>query len=247
MNKITTLINIMEKYTTQDKEKFDKLMWNKESDSEIEKNFYKKTEKYIKFIKWIPGIKMIGIWNSISMNSATKNSDIDLLIVTDNNKMWLVRILVTLIFQILWVRKTSKKHSWRFCLSFFCTLKWLNFWKFKLEKDPYLYFWILYFKPILDFKCTYNIFLEKNNWANFSNFENIFRKNKEYIKYYKQPQIYNFLNIWEILNKIFKKIFLPKTLKSYKKNNKSYWIIINDNLLKFHNWDIRKEIAKKMW
>ena len=132
MNKITTLINIMEKYTTQDKEKFDKLMWNKESDSEIEKNFYKKTEKYIKFIKWIPGIKMIGIWNSISMNSATKNSDIDLLIVTDNNKMWLVRILVTLIFQILWVRKTSKKHSWRFCLSFFCTLKWLNFWKFIL-------------------------------------------------------------------------------------------------------------------
>jgi len=237
----------MEKYNIQDKEKFDKLMWNKESPSEIEKEFYKKTEKYIKYIKWIPGIKMIGIWNSISMNSATKDSDIDLLIVTDNKKIWFVRILITFIFQALWVRKTPEKHAWRFCLSFFCTLNWLEFSKFKLEKDPYLYFWILYFKPILDFKCTYNSFLEKNNWADYSEFTNIIKDNKKYIKYSKQSKIYEYINIWEIMNKIFKKIFLPKTLNSYKKINTPYWVIINDDLLKFHNWDIRKEIAKKMW
>jgi len=41
---------------------------------------------------------MVGVGNSISMNSATKNSDIDLLIVSENNMMWFVRILVTLIF-----------------------------------------------------------------------------------------------------------------------------------------------------
>jgi predicted nucleotidyltransferase len=44
---------------------------------------------------------MVGIGNSISMNSASEDSDIDLLIVTEKNKMWLVRILVTLIFQVL--------------------------------------------------------------------------------------------------------------------------------------------------
>jgi len=55
----------------------------------------------LEFIKWIPGLRMVGIGNSVSMNSASKNSDIDLFIVTDKNRMWLVRILVTLIFQVL--------------------------------------------------------------------------------------------------------------------------------------------------
>jgi predicted nucleotidyltransferase len=45
------------------------------------------------------------------MNSSTKESDIDLLIVTDNNRLWFVRILVTFIFQILGVRKTDKHHA----------------------------------------------------------------------------------------------------------------------------------------
>jgi hypothetical protein len=44
----------MQKYTKQDKQKFDKLLKNKNSETEIEKEFYKKTEKYLKFIKWIP-------------------------------------------------------------------------------------------------------------------------------------------------------------------------------------------------
>jgi len=44
----------MQKYTKIDKIKFDELLNNKLEESDIEKNFYKKTEKYIKFIKWIP-------------------------------------------------------------------------------------------------------------------------------------------------------------------------------------------------
>jgi hypothetical protein len=43
-----------QKYTSSDKNKFDKLLKNKLENSEIEKAFYKKTEKYLKFIKWIP-------------------------------------------------------------------------------------------------------------------------------------------------------------------------------------------------
>jgi hypothetical protein len=49
-----------------------------------------------------------------------------------------------------------------------------------------------------------------------------------------------------IINNILKKIFLPKTLKHYEKIWKPYGIIINDNLLKFHNNDIRKKIRKKL-
>ena len=237
----------MQKFSKIQKEKFDKIFWNKNQSSEIEKEFYRKTIKYLKFIKWLPGLKMVWIGNSISMNSATKNSDIDLFIVTSPNSMWFVRIFVTLIFQVLAVRKTRKKHAGRFCLSFFATTNWLDFSKFALKEDPYLYFWILYFKPILDYSDTYKLFLEKNkSWADFSEYEDIFEENKKYIKYKKTPLLTREGLGVGFINKILKKIFLPKTLNHYKKIWKPFWVIINDDLLKFHNWDIRKKIAEKI-
>jgi len=158
----------------------------KEKESDIEKKYYKTTEKYLKFIKWIPWLKMVWIWNSISMNCATKDSDIDLFIVTSPNTMWLNRILITIIFQILWVRKTDKYHANRFCLSFFATTEWLNFKNWKIKDDIYLYFRIIYFKPILDFDNTYDLFIHKNtSWADFSDYKDIIKKNKTYIKYKK--------------------------------------------------------------
>jgi hypothetical protein len=47
-------------------------------------------------------------------------------------------------------------------------------------------------------------------------------------------------------NNLFKKIFLPRTLKHFNKINKPYWIIISEIMLKFHNWDIRKKIKKEL-
>jgi hypothetical protein len=162
--------------------------------------------------------------------------------------MWLVRILVTLIFQILWVRKNKKNHAKRFCLSFFCEIEGLDFSSFALEKDPYLYFWILYFKPILDFWNTYDLFIEKNSsWADFSEFENIIKNNKKYIKFTKKtPLSAKGEGLGMRANNLFKKIFLPRTLKHFNKINKPYWIIISDVMLKFHNWDIREQTKKEL-
>lgn len=214
--------------------------------SQIEKIYLEKTYKYIKFIKWLPWLKMIGIWNSLAMKSADKDSDIDLYIVTNNNAMWFIRIIVTFIFQILWVRKNDKKHSWRFCLSFFSTLEWMDFSDFKIENDIYLYFWIIYFKPIFDCDETYKYFLKKNNsWANFDDYKDILKENESFIRYRKISFFKNNFIIW-FFDKIFKKLFLPKTIKHFEKIWKPYGVIINKNLLKFHNWDIRKEISKKL-
>jgi hypothetical protein len=48
------------------------------------------------------------------------------------------------------------------------------------------------------------------------------------------------------LNSLLKKIFLKKTIKHYNKIWKPYWVIINDDLLKFHNSDIRKKIKEEL-
>ncbi len=234
-----------ESFDKKQHDQFIKYFDIKENPSEIEIWFYKKTEKYIKYIKWLPWLKMIWIWNSISMNTATSSSDIDLYIVSDKKTMWYNRVIITIVFQLLWVRKTAKKHAWRFCLSFFSTLEWMDFSNFKIKNDIYLYFWILYFKPILNNDNTYELFLEKNNsWADFSKYNNLLEKNKNYIKYkWKKRKICIYI---EFINKITKKIFLQKTLKKYNQIWKPYWVIINNNILKFHNWDIRETIKKEL-
>ena len=226
--------------------KFKKEFNLKEDFSEIEEKYLEKANKYIKFIKWLPGLKMIWIGNSLAMKSATKDSDIDLYIVTDKNAMWFVRIMVTFIFQVLWVRKDETHHAWRFCLSFFSTIDGMDFSSFKIDDDVYLYFWIVYFKPIADYSNTYEKFLEENNsWANFDDYKEIIEENKKFIKYKRKAWFNNFFLTW-LFDKLFKKIFLKRTLNHFEKIWKPYGVIISDDLLKFHNWDVRKEISEKL-
>ncbi|MBT3726678.1 hypothetical protein HOG21_03090 [bacterium] len=45
-----------------------------------------------------------------------------------------------------------------------------------------MYFWIIYFKPIIDYNNTYDLFIEKNSsWADFSEYSNIIENNKNFI------------------------------------------------------------------
>ena len=226
--------------------KFKKEFNLKEDFSEIEEKYLEKANKYIKFIKWLPGLKMIWIGNSLAMKSATKDSDIDLYTVTDKNAMWFVRIMVTFIFQVLWVRKDETHHAWRFCLSFFSTIDGMDFSIFNIVYYIYLYFWIVYFKPIADYSKTYEKFLEKNNsWANFDDYKEIIEENKKFIKYKRKAWFNNFFLTW-LFDNLFKKIFFKRTLNHFEKIWKPYGVIISDDLLKFHNWDVRKEISEKL-
>ena len=226
-------------------ERFKKFFKIKTSPGEWDSIYLHKTQKYVLFIRWIPGIKMVGVGNSIAMNSGNKNSDIDLFIVCENGHIWFVRILVTCIFQIFGVRKTAKKHAGRFCLSFFATISWMDFSSFSLKNDIYLYFWVLYFRPILDYNNTYIKFIEQNtSWADFSLYSDIIEDNKNNIFLSKtivsSPFVMNFT---QKINIFLKKCFLWKTLRHYEKLGKPFGVIISDTMLKFHDKDIRNNLT----
>lgn len=260
----------MLKFTPEQISKFKKLQKIKEKPWIIEKKLIEKTIKYVNYVKWIPGLKMIAIWNSVSMNSANDESDIDLFIITAPNRLWTVRILVTIIFQILLVRKTWKLHKERFCLSFFCTTNALNFEQIAIENDIYLYNRILYLKPILNYDNTYERFIKENSkWMNLPN--NVISSTKSWKSFEElNKEIWKNINIhkkqipilkehcsqfqskWQsiilnFLEKLLKTIFLPKTKKAFIKLWKPFWVIINDDMLKFHDKDKRKKITNMIF
>lgn len=231
-------------FSQKSHQRFQKYFDIKPSPWFYDEKYIQKTYKYFFYIKWLPWLQFVWIGNSISMNAASKESDIDLFVITTPHTLWFVRIFLTLYFSLLWVRKTNKKHSGRFCLSFFVTTAWLDFSSWRLENDIYLYFWILYLKPILSYNDTYEKFLIANNfWADLSLYEDFIWENKKFIKYSWIKK--DFIFLWKIDN-FLQKIFLPRTLWSFEKLKKPFWIIISKDILKFHNNDIRKQIIKEL-
>jgi hypothetical protein len=80
------------------KSAFDTLMGVKSVPNEHEKILNARAETYIAKITWIPGLRMVAVVNSLSMNATTLDSDIDLFIITAKHRIWLVRVLTTLTF-----------------------------------------------------------------------------------------------------------------------------------------------------
>ena len=77
----------------------------------------KKIRKHIKFLRHLPFIRGIALAGSQAMGEQKPDSDIDLLVITENKYLWLTRTLITTYFQFLGARRHGEKISNRFCLN----------------------------------------------------------------------------------------------------------------------------------
>lgn len=193
-----------------------------------------------------PQIQMVALCNSRAMGDADENSDIDLFIVMKKWNLWTGRFLVTVITSLLGVRRRNthglqkwtieyvKRTKNKFCLSFFITEEAMNLETIRLQPDdPYLDRWIYTLIPLVNKNTTYEHFMEAN-WVEptYSPINPSWR-----VFYMKLGSIFGFLSLFE--NRI-KKLWLPKTLTTYDKLGKPWWVVITDTMLKFHDNDQRR-------
>jgi len=113
------------------------------------------------------------------MNAAHKDSDIDLFIITKKNRLWTTRIFATLLLTLLWKRKTAKKHSGQFCLSFFISEEELSLEEIALRNDIYLSYWLQTLIPIINRDTIFEKFIEENQtWCKIQN-DNYYKKSEQ--------------------------------------------------------------------
>lgn len=230
---------------------------------------YKKALRIIKILKCIPSIAMIGICNSLSFNNADEKSDIDLLIITEKKKIWLSRLITVTILKLMNLRPTPGDSSDKICASFFISENKLNLKDIKVftsesgiksqnifrqgeeerKVDIYLIYWIATLVPIYDKGGNYEKFIGENQWIKkyLPNWRHgitararILRKRKNL------PYFILSLFLCIISESSAKKIqmaIMPKELKQIA--GKGSNVIINDNMLKFHNNDKRLEYYNK--
>jgi len=226
---------------------------SRQQKSKIKNKLLKKTNKYIKLLRFIPFVRMVAVCNNAALGVPDKKSDIDLFIVAAENRLFTCRLLITFLLQILGVRRHGKRIKHRFCLSFFVTEDCLDLSLIALSpKDTYLAYWIRSLLPIID-QNIYTKLLEEN---------------KNFLSYYFQTEHKNLQYI--IPQKKFSKFIqrsaefiLNSSIGNYLENKLKTWqlsrskakkenledasgIVISEKMLKFHNVDRRKEINAKL-
>ena len=83
--------------------------------NELAESHIKKAMSVARFLSWMPYIRGIAISGSLSKNFADKNSDLDFFIITKANRLWIVRILYSVLYKIACILRIKE---W-FCLNYF--------------------------------------------------------------------------------------------------------------------------------
>jgi hypothetical protein len=116
-------------------------------------------------LKIIPSIKLIGITGALAMNNTNREDDIDLLIITSQNRLWLTRFFTVLLTELLGVRRrpSVKQVRNKICLNLF--LDENNLAIPVRERNLFLAHEVCQMKPIWDKDNTYQRFIIANLWT----------------------------------------------------------------------------------
>jgi len=209
-------------------------------------------KKYQHLLADIPFLKWAFVVNSISFRGVHNNSDIDLFLVVQKNRLWIARLYAWWIFRKI---RTTKSHKYkRFCLSFWVEEDQLELKNMSLAPiDIYLIYWIAHAVPI--FSRGWNVvnFYIANKWI------------KEFLPWWQPKQIID-LNIPLLVKKVNKTNRLIDNIFGNVTNSmiyilwrplmliKAYWngeslgvgTIIKKGVVKIHK-DIRQQVIGVIW
>jgi len=115
-------------------------------------------------LKIIPFVKMIGITGALSMDNCQEDDDIDLLIITDADCLWLTRLLIILLSPLLGIKRRKPKErnvKDKICFNLFLDESHL-----KIEPESlFLAHEIVQIKPVYDKGGVHYKFIRENRWV----------------------------------------------------------------------------------
>lgn len=138
---------------------------------------WKKLKKLARWLALVPFLKLAAVTGSLTAYNTRLESDFDLLIVAQNNRLWLTRTLITALCALLRARRHDQFTRDRICLNCYLTQDGLEI---KPEAKPHDFHSAQEYgrlTPILEIeKGLYQKFLQKNSWLN------------QYLNFYPWPQ-----------------------------------------------------------
>ncbi len=205
----------------------------------------------IPWLRHLPFVKGVFICNNLAFDVATPEGDIDLFIVTEETHLLLGRLLTTMLFQVLGIRRHGRKIRDRFCLSFYCTETSLEFEKIALSpQDIYLAYWARTLIPLYDKGIREHIDTQNRSWlgAYFPDMQRLQRKKIESnpSKIRKMLEYFFLSPVGKPLERLIDRLQMKRLLAKYDRLPDKSGTVISENMLKFHNED-RREYYQREW
>jgi hypothetical protein len=225
-----------------------KLLANKK---EIQKRWHK-VDKYFWVLSIIPFIDHVSIINSLAFGNAHQESDIDFFVVTKPHRLYFARSLIIIIFRLLGVYKTREHVNERFCFGFYVTTKSPELEHVLVEReDPLFAFWFASFAPLINIS-GYRRLVRANLWIHgyFPNFD--LETRLTYIKQ-KIPFLRIVKGVLEILltipaiilEPLVRSVHIRHTFNLPENNWATSTTIANQDMLKLHALDPRKDVREQ--
>lgn len=217
-------------------------------------NYTDRKMRRVKFLcrifRFIPWVELVAVGNLIGQHNLRDNGDIDLLVITQEKRVWISRFFCVAVIKILGWRPTAENTRDKICLSFFVSSDSLDFFSLRLRDDDiYFKYWLVGLVPVYDSGHFYKKLINANRWLN-QELPNLIDKKvsprlmiKPIMSDYAREVIDLFSGGLEPQFKNWQLKIMPENLK--KLANKGTAVIISDNILKFHENDRRKLFQAK--
>jgi len=92
----------------------------------IAENKFKILLRAVRWLRFVPYLRMIAVTGRLAMKNTKQGSDLDILVVLKNGKIFTGRTLLTLAVHLLGCRRYGEKIANRICLNYFITEKSLE-------------------------------------------------------------------------------------------------------------------------
>ncbi len=212
----------------------------------------------IKKIARVPFIRGVFVCNTLGYGVVDEDSDIDVFIVVKQGRLFIARALATMYLGLVRMRRTKKKIKNKICLSFYVADNNLNLEKTAITNDIYLVYWLNNLIPVYDPNNLHQEIIKENNWAKkylvngLQDFSSSYHWRIYNTKF--SQAIKNFFEkTWasaygDLIEKQAKEMQLVKMKMNFRsvQNENDTRVIVNDEMLKFHEND-RREEYKKLW
>lgn len=195
-----------------------------------------------KYFFLLPAVRSVSASNTLAWWSTTKDSDIDLYVVTRPGHIWSSRFWLVVPFLLLGRRPSNRyaiivKNS--FCFSFFSTNEALNMEALCLQRDYYMAFWIRSLVPIFDRDGSLATLQSENRWAT-----RVIPNAHHRVSHHRlAPRRIPSLPVqWRVTEPIFRFVQrnrFPANLRDIA--NLDSRVIVTDDILKFHDNDRRAQ------
>ena len=148
------------------------------SERRLQNNFYaverlKRVRRILPRTRFIPFVDAVALTGSEALSNSKKGSDIDLLVFTKPNRIWLARITTAIFFQISGMRRHNQYIENRFCLNHFIASGK------EIDADQNLYTAMEYLNliPFFGGEAVYNFQIQNLPWIS---------------KYLQQPKFFKY-------------------------------------------------------